>query len=679
MVNGSLKTVLQKEYKNLDMGKRLLIAKDIAYGMEYLDGKNIVHFGLKSDNLLVNLLNPQRPVCKVGDLGLSKFKRQTMVSGRMRGTLPWMAPELLHGSIDEVSEKAPICASMDEQLLNAMCEGDPVDEMLFVMRGKDLTMTTNDNVIIEEVALVDGLKHNLLSTNQLCDKGNSVTFNSEACVVTNTKSNKVVLTGVRKGNVYLADFNSSNAESITCLLSKASQDESWLWHKKLSHLNFKIMNELVKKDLVRSIPQVEFTKDGLCDACQKGKQIKASFRKKLDSTIEEPLQLLHMDLFGPVNVLSISRKRFCLVIVDDFSKFSWTYFLKSKNEASEIIINHIRQVNNHLDFKVRRIRSDNETEFKNSMMRSFYEESGIMHVFSAARTPQKNGVVERKNRSLIEAARTMVEESKLPTYFWAEAMNTACYTQNISLVNQAKCMTPYQLFKNRKPTLNFLHVFGCKCCILRNQTDQYGKFDAKADEGIFVGYAVGKAYRIEGLQDGDFYESLKFDNVEIVSDDSDDESDQETLAKDNAEKSTTNEAHNSTSIELQNASSVSRQSASSAGRQSVSSVRIQSASYVEIMREAKSQNRSSTENNNDASSSRAILPQQRKWTRDHPFELIIGDASSRVQTRKETQEECLYSSFLSKEEPKRVEEALLDPDWVLSMQDELNQFERNKV
>ena len=110
--------------------------------------------------------------------------------------------------------------------------------------------------------------------------------------------------------MYLAEFNSSNAESITCLLSKASQDESWLWHKKLSHLNFKTMKELVKKELVRGIPQVEFSKDRLCDACHKGKKIKASFRKKLNSIIEEPLQLLHMDLFGPVNVLSISRIRF---------------------------------------------------------------------------------------------------------------------------------------------------------------------------------------------------------------------------------------------------------------------------------------------------------------------------------------------------------------------------------
>ena len=234
------------------------------------------------------------------------------------------------------------------------------------------------------------------------------------------------------------------------------------------------MNELVRKDLVRGIPLVEFSRDGLCDACQKGKQKNASFKKKLESTIDEPLQLLHMDLFGPVNVLSISKKRYYLVIVDDFSKFTWTYFLGSKDEASEIIINHIRKFNNHPDLKVRSIRSDNGTEFKNSTMKLFCEENGIMHEFSAPRTPQQNGGVERKNSSLIEAARTMLEESKLSTYFWAEVVNCACYTQNISLINQAKGMTPYQLFKRRKPTLNFLQVFECKCFIMSNQADHKG-------------------------------------------------------------------------------------------------------------------------------------------------------------------------------------------------------------
>ena len=167
-----------------------------------------------------------------------------------------------------------------------------------------------------------------------------------------------------------------------------------------------------------------------------------------------------MDLFGQVNIMSIGKKKYCLVIVDDFTRFSWTFFLHSKDEASQIIINHIKVVDNGTKWRVKNIRSDNGTEFTNSTMKNFCDEKGITHTFSAPRTPQQNGVVERKNRTLIEAARTMLEESKLPTYFWAEAINTACYTQNISIVNQAQGKTPYQLMKNNKPTINFFHVFG---------------------------------------------------------------------------------------------------------------------------------------------------------------------------------------------------------------------------
>ena len=159
------------------------------------------------------------------------------------------------------------------------------------------------------------------------------------------------------------------------------------------------MNLLVKKNLVRGLPKAEFTKDGLCDACQKEKQIKSSFKSKTKSSIDEPLQLLHMDLFGPVNIMSISKKMYCLVIVDDFTRFSWTFFLHSKDEASQLIINHIKAVDNDSRWNVNRIRSDNDAEFKNSIMKEFCSEKGITHTFSAPRTPQQNGVVERKNRS----------------------------------------------------------------------------------------------------------------------------------------------------------------------------------------------------------------------------------------------------------------------------------------
>ena len=127
-----------------------------------------------------------------------------------------------------------------------------------------------------------------------------------------------------------------------------------------------------------------------------------------------------------------------MVIVDDFTRFSWTFFLHSKDEGSQIIINHIKVVDNGTKWRVKKIMSDNGTEFKNSLMKNLCNEKGITHTFSAPRTPQQNGVVERKNRTLIEATRTMLEESKVPTYFWAEAINTACYTQNISIVNQAQ-------------------------------------------------------------------------------------------------------------------------------------------------------------------------------------------------------------------------------------------------
>ena len=141
-------------------------------------------------------------------------------------------------------------------------------------------LMSKENIIIESVVLVDGLKHNLLSISQLCDKGNEVWFTKEACVVFDKIIGNILLTENIKGNVYVADFNSTTSEEMNCLFNKACTEESWLWHKKLSHLNFKAMNLLVKKNLVRGLPKAEFTKDGLCDACQKGKQIKASFKSK---------------------------------------------------------------------------------------------------------------------------------------------------------------------------------------------------------------------------------------------------------------------------------------------------------------------------------------------------------------------------------------------------------------
>ena len=137
-----------------------------------------------------------------------------------------------------------------------------------------------------------------------------------------------------------------------------------------------------------------------------------------------------MDLFGPVNVMSMSKKRYALVIVDDYSKYTWVLFFHSKDETPQMVIDHVKSIELDSKCPARAIRSDNGTEFKNTILNDFCADKGIKRQYSTPRTPQQNGVVERKNRALIEATRTMLSESKLPMYFWAEAVNTACYTQN---------------------------------------------------------------------------------------------------------------------------------------------------------------------------------------------------------------------------------------------------------
>ena len=249
------------------------------------------------------------------------------------------------------------------------------------------------NVIIENISLVDGLKHNLLSVSQFTDKGYEVNFKSEQCSIINKKDKKLALQGVRKGNLFVADLFSASKGEARCFYSKASTEDSWLWHKRLSHLNFKTMNSLVKKELVRGLPDMEFCKEGLCEACEKGKSKKASNRSKDSTSITEPLQLLHMDLFGPANVMSLSRKRYALVIVDDFSKYTWVLFLDSKDQTPKTIIDHIKRIELEANLLVRKIRSDNGTEFKNAILNEFCTDKGISRQYSAPRTPQQNEVV----------------------------------------------------------------------------------------------------------------------------------------------------------------------------------------------------------------------------------------------------------------------------------------------
>ncbi|GJS08333.1 putative ribonuclease H-like domain-containing protein [Tanacetum coccineum] len=339
-----------------------------------------------------------------------------------------------------------------------------------------------DSLDFEDVYFVNELKFNLFSVSQMCDKKNYVLFTDTEC---------------RKDNMYSFDMkNNVPKETLTCLVAKAASDESMLWHRRLGHINFKNINKLVKDNLVKGLPTKRFENEQTCVACLKGKQHKASCKSKVLNPITKPLFMLHMDLFGLTFVSSLMHKKYCLVVTDDYSRFTWVFFLTTKDETSEILKNFIKEIENLVDKKVKIIRSDNGTEFKNKVMDDFCREIGIKGEYSVARTPQQNGVAERRNRTLIEVARTMLADFKLPTTFWAEAVSTACYVQNRVLVVKPHNKTPYELFRGFKPALSFMKPFGCHVTTL-NTLDSLGKFDGKSDKGFFVGYFFSsKAFRV---------------------------------------------------------------------------------------------------------------------------------------------------------------------------------------
>ncbi|GJX59072.1 retrovirus-related pol polyprotein from transposon TNT 1-94 [Tanacetum coccineum] len=288
-------------------------------------------------------------------------------------------------------------------------------------------------------------------------------------------------------NLYTIALNEIVSNSSACLLAKASSSQSWLWHQRLSHLNFATINNLVKNNLVRGLPKMKFEKDHLCSACEQGKIHRKHHKSKTAFASNKPLYLLHMDLCGPMRVESINGKRYVLVVVDDYSRYTWVFFLHSKDEASEVIISFIKKTQVNLQLQVQRVRTDNGTEFKNKTLAKFFDEVGISQQFSAARTPQQNGVVERRNRTLVEAARTMLTFANLPLFLWAEAIATACFTQNRSIIHKRFDKTPYELVNKRKPNIKFFHVFGCRCYLL-NDYDDVGKLKAKGDIGGVVGF-----------------------------------------------------------------------------------------------------------------------------------------------------------------------------------------------
>ncbi|GJW15361.1 putative ribonuclease H-like domain-containing protein [Tanacetum coccineum] len=491
----------------------------------------------------------------------------------------------------------------------------------------------------------------------MCDKKNYVLFTDTECLVLSPNfklpdENQILLKIPRKDNMYSFDMkNIVPKESLTCLVAKATLDESMLWHRRLGHINFKNINKLVKDNLIKRLPQ---------------------------------------------NVLKMTKP--VLLVL----KGSNTELL---DETNEILKNFIKEIENLVDKKVKIIRSENETEFKNKVMDDFCREKCIKREYSITRTPQQNGVAEKRNRTLIEAARTMLADSKLPTTFWAEAVSTACYVQNRVLVVKPHNKTPYELFRGFKPALSFMRPFGCHVTILNTLDIPRHVMDAKVMK-------EDTSYFDSPTKDVDNGEPKTANDAQKQVEDgpNNENAEQERFADDSSTKdvnaagqhvNTASPDVNTGSLKLNvvgpsvnTASSNEHDSPEDMFTMGVSSTL--EATHIESFSD---EDEPEVDLGNITNSYTVPTTPNTRIHKDHPIDNVIGDVKSSVQTRRmtkptseqgflsdvyeqkthDTLNTCLYACFLSQIEPTSIAKALSDSSWVEAMQEELLQFKLQQV
>nr|GEV15772.1 hypothetical protein [Tanacetum cinerariifolium] len=481
------------------------------------------------------------------------------------------------------------------------------------------------NVTILRVYFMEGLRHNLFSVGQFCDSNLEVAFCQHTCFIRNLDGVDM-LNGSRGNNLYTLSLKDMMASSPICLLSKASKTKSWLWHRRLSHINFGAINHLARQGLVRE---------------------------------------------------SVNGKKYILVIIDDYSRFTWVKCLRSKDEAPDFIIIFLKMIQARLKVS-------------------------------------QNGVIERRNRTLIEAARTMLIYAQAPLFLWAEAVATACYTQNRSIIRLRHEKTPYELLHNKLPDLSFLYVFGA-LCYPTNDSENLGKLQPKADIGIFIGYApTKKAFQIYNRRIRRIVETIHVDFDELTAMASEQSSSGPALnemtpatislglvQKPSSSTPYVPPSRNNWDLlfqpmfdELLNpppsvdpqapkvnasiADVIPPVQAESTGSPSSTTVD-QDASSPKV---TSGQSSSTVSPHTIVQSDHQISQHNSKWTKDHPLDNIIGQLSRPVFIRLQLHEQalfCYYDAFLTSVEPKTFKDALTQSCWIEAMQEELNEFERLEV
>lgn len=346
--------------------------------------------------------------------------------------------------------------------------------------------------LIHDVYYIPGLAHNLLSMGQLIQKGYLVHFHDGMCEIKNIKSeNSIFKVHMTENKMFPLELSCLD----DCAMVANVRNESRLWHLRYGHLHFNGLKLLGQKNMVMGLPSIGSV-DSVCGGCVYGKQRKLPFPIGKAWRARMPLKLVHADICGSTKTLSLNNSKYFLLFTDDFSRMSWVFFLGQKFEAFEKFKEFKAFAEKQSGYAIKTLRTDRgESSYPMNLL-SFCKENGIRRQLTIRKTPKQNGVVERKNRTVVEMARSMLNEKELPNSFWTEAVATAIHLLNISPTKAVRNQTPYEVWLGVNPNVSNLKVFGSIAYALIDSTDRT-KLEKKSEKCIFVGYsAETKGYRL---------------------------------------------------------------------------------------------------------------------------------------------------------------------------------------
>ena len=356
-------------------------------------------------------------------------------------------------------------------------------------------------IALRDVLYLPELDKNLLSVHAMIKLGAVVSFENDVCKI--TRNSKLLAVGVIRGKLYVLKI----LEDQVNIASEELESDLFLWHCRLGHLGMDNVIKIANGNMVKGIGHLSSESKPFCEGCVMGKQHRCPYPKGISYRATEPFELIHSDVCGPMPESSIGGSRYYVTFIDDFTRYTFVYFLKNKSQVLEKFKGFHNYAKNVSGKGIKVIRTDNGGEYCSKEFESFLKENGIVHQLTVPYNPAQNGVAERMNRTVMESARAMMSHSNLPNQFWVEAVNTSVYIRNRCPTSALDGVTPYECLFKQKPDVGNLHVFGCVSYV-HIPDGQRTKLEGKSRKSIFVGYPEGtKGYKFYDPSSRKFFRS----------------------------------------------------------------------------------------------------------------------------------------------------------------------------